>query len=228
MKNKLFLILIVLGAMVFFPSCEEGRYFDVYDLDGDRLWCHSEGVIYDVDLKHFVLISTPEELYFVDSITLDDGVQSANNGFTTKRIELLETERVGNFEIRKYRFRGYFEVCIVTWYNITRYSYLPFEFEGKELWLNGEPVVSAPLAFENVDWEVTELPVSDEERNKNVYAKYLILYNMNVYYGFYGGEIETIGNFDYCYEVIRYDESVWYGPEGNITTTVTYNWKPEN
>jgi len=230
MKKLLSSILVVLGTMVLlfgFSSCEETVYYDVYDLDGDRLWCHSEGVKYDVDLNHFVLLSTPDELYYTDSITMDDGVQTANTGFKTERIELLGVERLGNFEVRTYHFKGYFEVQIVTWYGKVRRSYLPFEFEGKELWLNEKPVVRAPLAFENVAWEVTELPVSNEEKNNNVYAKYLILYNMNVYYGYNVSEIDTIANFDYLYEVTRYDESVWYGSDGNITVTVTYDWKPE-
>ena len=222
--KKLFGIFIALSAVILLSSCEQHEYYDVAGVENGAVYCWSEGVRYDVDLKYFSLCDS--DLYFTDSITLDDAVATANNGFEIRRGELTDVSEIGNYEIRQYQYNASYVVYITSFAHEVYYRHLPFSFVAKELWLNETPVTKQPLVFERSDAEVTELPVSEDEdkNNNNVYAKYLIRYAIDVYYGY---DAQKIGSFDLFYEITRKNESVWNNSNGDITVTVTYDWKPE-
>ena len=203
------------------PSCTETIYYDVHGIENGAVYCYSNGQKYDVDLSDFTLCS--ENLYYTDSITMDDAVATANDGFRIRSSELIDVENLGNYEIRKYHYKVVFLIYIQSFSHETYYRYLPFEFEGKELWLNNKPIIPQPIVFERGEATVTELPLSDGDNG--LYAKYLIDYHINVYYRC---DARKLSEFTYVYEVARKDVSVWDGNNGDITVTVTYDWKPDN
>ena len=207
--------------MILFNSCEFVNYYDSHGIEDGRIYCWSEGQKYYPDLSEFNLLS--DNLHRIDTITMDDAVKTANDGFTYKCEELLDVYNLGNYEVRKYRFSGAFVVYITSWAHETHYRHLPFEFEAKELWLNNKAVARQPFIFERVDSKVTELPLC--EGDEGIDSRYLVEFFINVYDGY---SRDTVCSFKYDYEVIRTEESVWDGSGGDITVTVTYDWHPDD
>ena len=205
--------------LLLLTACEYHEYFDVHGVENGVVYCYSEGQRYEFDLTHFLLLS--DSLCYHDAITLDDAVKTANDGFSITRDELIDVEKFGNYEVRTYRYKAYYLVYITSFAHEVYYHHLPFEFEGKELWLKNKPVVNQPLLFEREAAEVTELSLSDDDQGLD--SKYLIKFFMNVYNHING---QKISDFTYLYEVKRTNETVWSGNAGDITVTVTYDWKP--
>ena len=200
--KKLLLLSISLGMMVLLSGCDAYDYPDSLKIENGKIVCSSQSYDFDLDLA-FELISN--DLFYKDTLALDDVVAISNEGFKVERKELISKRYAGNYEIRKYRYQANF-ILYLNWYVQMGMHYLPFEFMAEEVWLNDVALITQPFKF-----EVKGSRNSDDLHKFTIKAKQR--YNNQI-----------VDEFVYLYQVVRGDfySFEWqpYPDDENITITI--------
>lgn len=220
--KKLLFVLAILGVAALFSSCEESNYIDSHKVENNELKVISEGEIYYLPLNYFKIDEA--ERTGNCTILLEDEVKTANTGYTPAEcVEVLSTMQYGNYTVRRCLYKTSFEVMVTSWTHEPRYHYLPFMFEAEEVWLNGQKVVEQPWVFEKIHTNLTELSLSDEEK-EDIFGKYLLDFQMVAHNRYYKYQTPS---FNSPFYVTRLNKSNLYVSPDDIDVVVTYDWHPE-
>lgn len=216
MKN---FIILALGVTLFFSCTEENENY--LTVTSDRVVMKSDNLRFEKPFDDFKLYG--DSLVFCDTITLDDAVQTNAYGFKQPRAkELISSRMCGNYEIKKYCYESAFEVWISSYTHEPRLHCLNFCFEAEEIWLDDKCILKQPHIFVKKNSSCVNLPKGDED----IYAKYLLTFEIDVYNQFLGGV--AMASFDYKYYVVRTNDSVWNDRNDDVFVVVTCDWHPSS